>query len=183
MGVGITDEELDAFLEESYEDIYYDEITDFDDIDFGFDGDYEDVDKSDEKIKEKSQDEKSDDSYQNTARKIVNISASQLKSQNKTKTKMQKILLKFFSALLILQFIAIIVILLLKGFSVNLFNLSDTVILAFITSVFVETLGIVAIMVKNSFNHTQETEIISILNSYISNFKIYNSSEHGQNDE
>lgn len=34
MGVGITDEELDAFLEESYEDIYYDEITDFDDIDF-----------------------------------------------------------------------------------------------------------------------------------------------------
>lgn len=144
-------------------------------FDYGYDGDYEKVDDVDSKI---NQDEKSDNSYQRTANKIVNISANQLSEQNTSKRHFQKILLVFFIILLSVQFLAIIVLVLIKGFSKN-FEISDAILLTFITSVFVETLGVIAIMVKFSFNNEQETKIISILNSYIKDFKVYNSSEHG----
>lgn len=143
-------------------------------IDYGYDGVYEQVDERDNELR---QDEKSDDSYQKTASRIVEISENQLKEQNCTKKELQKILLVFFVVLLSLQLLSIVVLVLIKGFCKN-FNISDSILLTFITSAFVETLGVIAIMVKFSFNIKQETNIISILSSYIKDFKVYNSSEH-----
>lgn len=144
-------------------------------LDFGEDGEYELVDKVDSNVQ--SQDQKSDDSYQKTAREIVKISKDQLNKQYRSKRSMQNILLNFFVSLLLSQFFFIIVTVMLKGLNEN-FVLSDQIILVLITSVFVETLGVIAIMVRFAFNSNQEIEIISILHSYIKDFKIYKSSEH-----
>ena len=153
-----------------------DEIEDLN-WDYSDDGDFETVDSIDRRV---VQDEKSDDTYQETASRIVDISEIQLNNQHDSKTKLQKRLLWFFIALLSVQTIAIVVVILLNGFNKR-FQLNDGVIIAFITSAFVETLGVVALMVKFAFNNEQETKIISILNSYIEHFKVYNSSEHKSN--
>lgn len=146
-------------------------------LDYGNQDDYEQIDERDVEL---VQDKKSDDSYQETASRIVDISENQLKEHNDTKKDLQKILLIFFIFLLSIQIIAIIGLVLLKGFCGS-FKINDNVLITFITSAFVETLGVIAIMVKFSFNIEQETKIISILSSYIKDFKVYNSSEHGSN--
>lgn len=147
-------------------------------IDYGIDGNYEQVEEVDSELR---QDEKSDNAYQKTADKIVNISNDQLDAQRKMKDKAKSKLLNFFIALLFIQFLSIVAIVVLKG--LRYFDISDSVLIVYITSVFVETLGVIAIMVKSSFNSAQEIEIIKILNSYIKDFKVYNSSEHrGENN-
>ena len=155
---------------------FIDEIDELD-WDYSDDGDFETVDSIDKKV---VQDEKSDDTYQETASRIVDISEMQLNNQHDSKMILQKRLLWFFIALLSVQTIAIIAVVLLNGFWER-FTLNDGVVISFITSAFVETLGVVALMVKFAFNNEQETKIISILNSYIEHFKVYNSSEHKSN--
>ena len=155
---------------------FIDEIDELD-WDYSDDGDFETVDSIDKKV---VQDEKSDDTYQETASRIVDISEMQLNNQHDSKMILQKRLLWFFIALLSVQTIAIIAVVLLNGFWER-FTLNDGVVISFITSAFVETLGVVALMVKFAFYNEQETKIISILNSYIEHFKVYNSSEHKSN--
>lgn len=144
-------------------------------FDFGDDGEYEDVDEIDNEIA--TQDVRSDNTYQVTAKKIVRASIKQLIDQNSTKNGLRKVLLNSFIWLLFLQLLLIAVLVILSSCSIN-FNVDKTVLITIITSVFVETLGVIAIMVKYAFDNTQEVEIINILHSYISNFKVFNSSEH-----
>ena len=76
----------------------------------------------------------------------------------------------FFSIFISVQFIALIVMLFLRGF-IQAFDISDTLFTAYIVSVFVETLGIVAVMVKFAFDTKQEVEILSTLNGVIEHFQ------------
>lgn len=149
------------------------------DVDYGDDGEYEDVDELD--LTFQTQDEKSDNAYQKTTDKIVEISRNQLKNQYDSKIELQKNLSRFFSVFLSFQFGALVIFMVMKGF-IKDFKLSDSIILAYMTSVFVESLGAIIIMIKFAFNSEQETEILHILNSVISKFKIYNSYEHGKNN-
>lgn len=164
---------------DSTDDLFNDEEVDFDesffDFDYGIDGEYEEADEVDSAVQ--TQDEKSDDAYQKTTDKIVEISKEQLIKQYDSKKDLQKILSIFFVVFIAVQFLLLIVLLLIKGFYKD-FKLENVVILSYMTSVFVETLGAIIIMIQFAFDSKQETKILSILSSVISNFKVYNSSEH-----
>lgn len=144
-------------------------------MDFGEDGAYENVDEVDSELA--SQDVISDNTYQLTAKMIVNASIEQLNTQNTTKNDIRRALLNAFLWLLFLQLLLITVLVVLSSWLPS-FVVDKSVLISIITSVFVETLGVIAIMVKYAFDSTQEVKIIDILHSYISNFKIFNSSEH-----
>lgn len=114
--------------------------------------------------------EKSEDNYMDIARGIVNTSADQLKTQNTSKNTLKEQFTRFFIWFVSAQYIVLVFLLVLKAFWHDM-NLSDTVVISYITSVFVETLGAIAIMIKYAFNSEQEVQILQILNDVISSYK------------
>lgn len=115
----------------------------------------------------------SEKAYQDLAIKIVGITDRELNEQQNSKSELKSDLTKYFKDFLFVQYLFIIVMLLFKGSSDIAFELSDDVIIAYITSVFVETLGCVIFMVKYAFNSNQEVELIKILNNAITNYQKY----------
>lgn len=111
----------------------------------------------------------SEANYNEIAHRIVDISNEQLSKQNKDKQSIRKFFMPFFSVFISVQFISLIIMLFLRGFET--FYIPDELFTAYIVSVFVETLGIVAVMVKFAFDTKQEVEILSTLNSIIEHFQ------------
>ena len=114
--------------------------------------------------------EKSEDNYMGIARDIVDTSAAQLKLQNSSKNALKRVFTKFFIKLLSAQYAILVFLFILKVFRMDS-QLSDTVVITYMTSVFVETLGAIAIMIKYAFSSDQEVEILQILNNVISSYK------------
>lgn len=147
----------------------------FEDLDFGeilpqsFD-----TGAMDHKLKEdaKNAEVESDIEYRKIAKSIVDISNDQLGKQNKSKIDLKESFETFFKWLLSLQLIAIFALLIIKGFFKD-FNITDSVLIAVISSVFVESLGIVAVMVKYAFDSEQEVKILEILKELIKNYQKY----------
>lgn len=123
----------------------------------------------DNESKEKTQSEKSDDTYQKIVSRVVDITHHELSEHKNDKRELRTPLLKFVIVILSIQ------IFLLGG--VLFFNrwlLLDTeVIKAFIVSVVAETLGGIMIMIRFAFSSKQELELIQILNSVVSKFKVF----------
>ena len=113
---------------------------------------------------------KSEDTYRKIALKIVDTSSKQLEEQNTSKNKLKSIFTTFFIIFIGIQYLVLISLLFTKAF-VPILNLSDTVIISYITSVFVETLGAIAIMITYAFDSKQEVNILKILNGIISNYQ------------
>lgn len=114
----------------------------------------------------------SDIEYRKIAKSIVDISNDQLGKQNKSKIDLKESFETFFKWLLSFQLIAIFALLIIKGFFKD-FNITDSVLIAVISSVFVESLGIVAVMVKYAFDSEQEVKILEILKELIKNYQKY----------
>ena len=108
--------------------------------------------------------------YRKIAVSVVNISSEQLKKQNRSKAALKIIFSSFFTAFIIVQFVILIWLLRLK-FVCQVASITDTIIIAYISSVFVETLGVIIVMVKYAFNSDQEVSILDILNGVIANFQ------------
>lgn len=115
---------------------------------------------------------KSENAYVSIAKDIVETSASQLKNQNCVKDELRKKFSQFFRWFLIAQYLVLVALLVIKSFADT--GLTDTVLLAYIASVFVETLGALIVMVKYSFDSSQEVKILEILNGVISSFQKFN---------
>lgn len=117
----------------------------------------------------------SEASYNIIAHKIVKIAEDQLKSQNGSKITLKDNLSVFFKDFLMLQFIVLSFLL----FSEMICNIvwpnvdaiSDQIILTFITSVFVETLGGIILMVVYAFNSSDEIRITEMLTAVIKTFQ------------
>lgn len=120
-----------------------------------------------------SQAEKSDNAYQNITRQIIDITEENLNNQVEDKKQSRVILQWFVIILLAVQFVALIIMIFCNG----LLNIDVDIIETYIVSVFVETLAGLFIMIKFTFNNSQEVELIKVLNSIIANFKKYVSSE------
>ena len=127
--------------------------------------DNRDADKLDGRLLERSE-----DNYMQIAKDIVDTSAQQLKTQNVSKNELKKLFTRFFIGFLSAQYLVLVFHLVLKALWRDM-NLSDTVLITYITSVFVETLGAVAIMIKYAFSSDQEVKILQILNDVISSYK------------
>lgn len=113
----------------------------------------------------------SDRAYRKITTDIIDKTSSQLSKHTEAKTPLRKLLLVFVIILLSAQFIALIFILVTNR-ALKL-EVSDFVINVYVVSLFVETLAGLLIMIRFSFDSTQEVELIKVLNAIISNFKKY----------
>ena len=118
---------------------------------------------------DKDLDTASEQFYNETASKIIDQSIIQLNGQNDTKNKLRTGFSCFFKIFLSIQYAVLVVILVLQA--VNILKLPTEIIITYISSVFVETLGGLIYMVKFAFEVSQEKEIVQILNNFLKDFK------------
>lgn len=132
----------------------------------------------------KSQSEISDTTYQKIAQRIVDITETNLQKQEENKKTLRKPLQKFIMALLSLQFAVLVLAMFLNDFCLHI---EAELIKTYIVSVFAETLLGLTIMISFAFSNKEEVQLISILNSVISEFKIFgtenNTSKNKNNSE
>ena len=108
--------------------------------------------------------------YIDIAKNIVGVSEAQLYHQNKSKGLLRGGFTPYFKWLIVIQLLFLGVLLMLKGFC-PCFHLNDVVIITYITSVFVETLGGVIVMVTYAFNSKEEVEATKILTGVIEHYQ------------
>lgn len=129
--------------------------------------DANEIDKSiDDKLKRNSEEK-----YLEIVTNIVSVSRSQLEKQNRSKQNNRILLLRFFVWFLIAQYVIMIALFVVEGFGLWGFFLKEAIILTYISSVFVETLGAIIIMVKYAFQSDQEVQILKILNGVVEKFQ------------
>ena len=107
--------------------------------------------------------------YRQETKIIIDKSIELLGEEHKGKQKLRKTLSVFFLVLLAVQFLILALILFFND------KISNELSITYITSVFVETLGIIVLMVKFAFDNSKEVEIVNVLNSFMSSFQKYNS--------
>lgn len=112
----------------------------------------------------------SEDAYIHIAEKIVENSCEQLRAQNDDKNELKSKFTGYFVWFITAQYAILVILIFIKAFYTNN-NLSDTVIITYITSVFAETLGALVIMIKYAYDSKQEVNILQILNNVIACFQ------------
>lgn len=157
----------------------------FDDIDF-LNFDIDEFLNSDEKDAEKvlnntdarlqKLQERSEGDYRRITNRIVRTSVNQLRVQNQSKTQLKFIFTHFFTAFIAVQYIAMLLI-----FAAHMFMhislLPTEIIIAYISSVFAETIGAIVLMIKYAFDSSQETQVLAILNGVITNYQKFNNGQ------
>lgn len=113
---------------------------------------------------------KSVEAYIAVVNQVVTASKNNLGEIQRHKQKLRKPLIWFFIILLSLQFLGLYALIMIKGFYLS-FNISETLLITFMTSVFVETLGAIGIMIKYAFKDDEEVNIIKILNAVVEKFQ------------
>ena len=139
----------------------------------------ENISKVDEESK-KSQSEISDTTYQKIAQRIVDITEANLKKQEENKKALRKPLQNFITVLLSLQFTVLVLAMFLNDFCLHI---EADLIKTYIVSVFAETLLGLTIMISFAFSNKEEIQLISILNSVISEFKVFGTEHNTSKNE
>lgn len=116
---------------------------------------------------------RSERAYIKIAETIVEVSQSQLCQQNNSKNILKRKFTSFFIKFVSVQFLVLVFLLISKAFYKE-FYLSEAVIITYMTSVFIETLGAIVLMIKYAYDSAQEVEILKILNTVISSYKKFN---------
>lgn len=115
----------------------------------------------------------SNQNYDKVVANIVRISGLHLNHQNDKKTGIRGKLIWFFIVLLSFQMISVVVLIVLSAKESWGFVISDFLLATFITSVFVETLGAMIIMVSFAFGSKEEVQVIGLLTEVIKNYQKY----------
>lgn len=118
--------------------------------------------------------------YYKTVSEIVGIAKDHLKHQNKEKTGIRDKLIVFFIVLLSLQIVAVVVFITLTACGEINFAITDYLLTVFITSVFVETLGAITIMIVFAFGSKEEVEVVGLLTTTIKNYQKFRRNIHGE---
>ena len=124
----------------------------------------------------------SEQEYSKVAKQIVDVSVQQLKTQNRSKTLLKKIFTIFFVVFISIQYAALLALFVGRIFLPEM-NLSDEIIIAYMSSIFVETLGGIFLMIKYAFDSSQETNVLNILNGVIGNYQKFHGDEPSTSDE
>ena len=123
-----------------------------------------------------------EENYSKIVEEVIEISKDQLEKEGEKKRKLRSFFTWFFSVFIAVQFVALLVLLLIKGFNGN-FKISEALLTTYIISVFVETLGIIAAMVAFIFNAKEEVNIINTLNAAIANYQKLSEESHRKDNE
>ena len=132
--------------------------------------------------KEDSLQAQSEKEYSKVAKQIVGASVNQLITQNRSKTLLKKIFTIFFVVFISVQYAALIALFAGRIFLPEM-NLSDEIIIAYMSSIFVETLGGIVLMIKYAFDSSQETKVLDILNGVIGNYQKFHGEDPSSSDE
>ena len=108
--------------------------------------------------------------YIDTVRDIVRTSKTNLNAMRDDKERLRVEFVSFFKLIIAVQLVFLLILILANGYC-NDFNVSDTVLATFMTSIFVETIGCVLVMVTFAFKSTEVVEIISTLNTVVETFQ------------
>ncbi len=122
---------------------------------------------------EQQQSKESEEAYRKIVEKIIDFSKDYIDNQSKSKQTLRNKLCIFLAALLSVQFVFLIMALFFKGFDCVLFSLDDKIITCYIVSVFVETLAALGVIISFSVKTTEESSLIEILNSVVTNYQKY----------
>lgn len=111
----------------------------------------------------------SEDHYWKIVTQIYGLSEERLNKQADEKKLLRKVFYWTFAPLLIIQFVAIIVLIILNGR--NVVSVDSTVLTVLVSAMFVETLGAIIVMIRYCFDSSQEVKILEVLNGIVSNFQ------------
>ena len=117
--------------------------------------------------------QQSEKAYIEIVRGVVEKSSASLTALREDKKNLRDSFVGLFKVLIMAQLIALAIVIIVKGF-VPCFRISDNIVLTFMTTVFVETIGVIALMIAFAFTSKEEIEIINILNSVVENYQKYN---------
>lgn len=127
--------------------------------------------------------QESNQHYDDIVEKIVGVSKDHLTDQNCRKTEMRKVFVIFFVVLLSFQIVALITLLALSAITVIPFEITDNILATFITSVFVETLGAIIIMITFAFGSKEEVKVIELLIAVVKNYQKFNINNNSESED
>lgn len=113
----------------------------------------------------------SDRGYHMVADRIITVSQKHLADQQRDKVYLRKKFAGVFSVLLILEYIFAVVFILLDAVTVIPVQIPESVLQLYITSVFLQTLSAMGVMIAFAFVSKEETRIVGLLNQIIQNYQ------------
>lgn len=113
-----------------------------------------------------------ENAYINTVDKIVDISRKHLSELQDHRINLRNKFVRLFTLLVVSQTAILLTLFLIIG-SPMPFNLSENILLCYMGTLMIETLGCVVIMIKFSFSTSEEAHIISVLNSIVGQYQKY----------
>ena len=109
--------------------------------------------------------------YQMVADHIITVSQRHLANQQRDKVELRKKFAGLFSVLLILEYAFMVVFILLDAITAIPVDVPDSVLQLYVTSVFVQTLSTIGVMIAFAFVSKEETRIVGLLNQIIQNYQ------------
>ena len=109
--------------------------------------------------------------YRGVANRIITVSQKQLEDQQRSKVELRRRFALVFSALLILEYVYLAVIILLDAMAPIPMDVPDRVLQALITSVFLQTLSAMGVMIAFAFMSREETQIVGLLHQIIEDYQ------------
>lgn len=113
----------------------------------------------------------SDRGYNMIAARIIAASQRHLADQQRDKVALRKQFATLFSVLLILEYIFAVIFILLDAITAIPVDVPDATLQLYITSVFVQTLSAMGVMIAFAFVSKEETRIVGLLNQIIQNYQ------------
>lgn len=107
--------------------------------------------------------------YMSIVGSIVTSSQENLKDLRNDKEELRLRFVSFFETIIYAQLMFMFI--LIAGKTVFELNLSDSALIVYMSTVFVETLGCVVLMIKFAFKSQEEVEIIGTLNTVVKTFQ------------
>lgn len=114
----------------------------------------------------------SNEAYEKIVKDVVDFSKENLQDIHTDKQELRSRLVEFCINILGAQ-LAILFFLLICTALFESFAISDKVLVAIMTSIFVETLGAIIVMIKFAFQAKEEVEMVGILNAVVKNYQKY----------
>lgn len=113
----------------------------------------------------------SDRGYHMIADRIISASQKHLSEQQRDKTALRRLFAKVFSALLVVEYAVLVLLIILDGATKIPVEISDNILQLYIASVFVQTLTTMGVMIAFAFVSKEETRIVGLLNQIIQNYQ------------
>lgn len=116
--------------------------------------------------------------YHQAADKIITVSQKYLENQQRNKTELRKKLAKLFSALLIVEYAFMVIFILADAIVAIPVEIPAPILQIYITSVFVQTLMAMSVMIAFAFISKEETRIVELLSQIIQNYQKFQIGSH-----